>query len=71
MVGSVDDKSSHHGSSVVKSNGFDLDRSRRNALAEVDNAKFSFVALQISVAIMIDFSGLSAGSTPKSVLSLV
>jgi len=46
MVGSVDDKSSHHGSSVVKSNGFDLDRSRRNALAEVDNAKFSFVVLR-------------------------
>jgi len=67
----MDDKSSHHGSSVGKSNGLDLDRSRRIALAEVDNAKFSSVAPQSSSAVtIIDFSGLLAGFTPKSVLSL-
>jgi len=71
MVGSMDDKSSHHGSGVVKPNGLDLDRSRRIALAEVDNAKFSFVVLQSSSSVaIIDFSGPSAGFTPKSVLSL-
>jgi len=71
MNSSMDDKSSHHGSSVVKPNGLDLNRSRRTALAEVDNAKFSFVALQLSSLVtIIDFSGLSAGFTPKSVSSL-
>jgi len=71
-VGSMDDKSSHQGSSVVKSNGLDLDRNRRIALAEVDNAKFSFVILESSSVVpIIDFCGLSAGFTPKSVLSLV
>ncbi|KAL9714364.1 hypothetical protein Ac2012v2_002676 [Leucoagaricus gongylophorus] len=55
MVGSVDDKSSHHGSSVVKSNGFDLDRSRRNALAEVDNAKFSWFHAKVCIVAGVGF----------------
>jgi len=50
MVGIVDEESSYHGS---KSNGLYLDRSRRDALAEVDNAKFSFVALRIWFLITI------------------
>jgi len=50
MFGIVDEESSYHGSS---SNGLYLDRSRRDALAEVDNAKFSFVALRIWFLITI------------------
>lgn len=46
MIGSAEENSSYHGSSVIKSNKLSLGRSRQVALAEVDNARFSFVALR-------------------------
>jgi hypothetical protein len=48
-MASVDEKSSNNGSTEAKGNpsggAFDLDQSRRAALAEVDNAKFSYVSM--------------------------
>jgi PHS family inorganic phosphate transporter-like MFS transporter len=55
---SVDEKSSNHDSSDAKggpSSGFELDRSRRAALAEVDNAKFSWFHAKVCVVAGVGF----------------
>lgn len=71
-MASVDEKSSNHESGDVKANssdGFVLDRNRRAALAEVDNAKFSFVFSSfLTGTCSVDHPYLTVGSMPKFAL---
>ncbi|KAF5359520.1 hypothetical protein D9756_003148 [Leucocoprinus leucothites] len=57
MSHSVDEKSSNHDSGVAKVNtgSFDMDKSRRAALAEVDNAKFSWFHAKVCIVAGVGF----------------
>ncbi|KAL9709713.1 hypothetical protein Ac2012v2_006765 [Leucoagaricus gongylophorus] len=55
MVGSAEENSSYNGSSVIKSNKLSLGRSRQVALAEVDNARFSWFHVKVCFVAGIGF----------------
>lgn len=69
-MASFHEKGSDHDESNAPANsGYVLDNRRRAALAEVDNAKFSYViSFSFRAHLMLLLKG---GSTPKSALSPV